>query len=143
LNSRFVFAMLVALLALLALSQGCGRSEPPQLPRSVPADGLYQFLADEYASNSTRLQLRIEERQLFSILLVITNIDENKVQQHLRKPALEMDSYVECEFKNREQVRQLNKGNTIEVYGFLKDAFAKNFGLQNNAVKLGDCHYVT
>ena len=74
---------------------------------------------------------------------MITNIEENRVQQHLRKPTLEMDSYVECEFKNREQVRQLNKGDTIEVYGFLKDAFAKNFGLQSYAVKLGDCNYLT
>ena len=84
----------------------------------------------------------IEERQLYSILLEITNIEDNRVQQHLRRPTLAMDSYVECQFKNREQVRLLRKGNTIEVYGFLKEAFAMKFGLQGYAVKLEDCGYV-
>ena len=55
--------------------------------------------------------------------MVITKIEGRKIQQHFAQPLGEPDQYIECEFKDENQVIPLNVDQSIDVYGKLHEAF--------------------
>ena len=141
-NANIVRCMLVVVVAALVATMACGRDEPKEIPTAVRAEKFYRFIAEDYASNPTRVVERISGSEIFALILTITNIEGAKVQQHIAVQEAGFDSYVECEFADKRMVLNLNRGEPVGVYGFLSEAFERRFRPDNKAVKLQDCNFL-
>ena len=127
-------------LTMLAI-HACGEDKPP--PQAVPAPRLHEALANEKQQNPTRLEKRVEGRQLFSVIMTITAIEDSRIQQHLREDPLWQDEYVECEFRSGNAILHLNIGDQVTVAGKLHAAFdKKKFWPDSKAIKIKDCSLV-
>ena len=115
---------------------------PTPTPR--PVENLYQFLASEKQSNETRLGKRVENNEIFGFTGKITEIEDAKIQFHIKERYVMKDEYVECQFNSRNKVLSLNKGSLVTVYGNLDKAFPTgklgDIGFKDNrALKFKNC----
>ena len=138
----FIFSMLVTFFVVLITTASCRHDELPQLPAPMSGVEFYEFILGEHSSNPTRLQDRVQNGQIFSVILLSTAIEVSRILEHIRERALEPDWYVECEFESTQWVLRLNIGETVGVYGHLAEAFDSRIGPDSKAVKLRDCTFL-
>ena len=127
--------------------QACGQPAPSPAPTPTPwrVQELYQFLENEKTSNPTRLEKRVDDKEVFGFTGAITNIEDDKIQFHIAKLDTKKDEYVECEFDDKGGVLSLDAGLQVTAYGRLDAAFPTGplgrFGFKDNqAVKFKNCH---
>lgn len=143
---QFRLSALVPIVVGLALAGilACGQeaATPTPTPRSV--ESFYKWLESEQEKNSERVKHWADHGRLFGLTGEITEIEDGKIQFHIRKTELGKDEFVECEFANSSSVLRLNIGERVTIYGNLHEAFPTGkfgqFGFKDNkAVKLKKC----
>ena len=132
----------VLFLTALVITLACSQADQLRLPAPMNGEEFYRYIQSEHTNNSTRLSAIVKEGKPFSLILTITNIEDAKVQQHIHKQEAGFDNYVQCEFAAERMVLDLNRGETVRVYGFLSEAFERRFQPDNQAVKLRDCNFL-
>ena len=80
---------------------------------------LYDEYQKEHAANPTRLQNRIDSKELRVFEGKITVIEGLKVQFHIERNLIGWDKYVECKFAEKEDILPLNIGSTVQLKGEL------------------------
>ena len=134
-----VYFVAVASLALV-LTISCG--QPIQIPDPIPVEELYEYLSREKVDNPTRLERRVDTRQIISFGGSIEKIEGSAVQFLIEERMAGRDAYVECGFARESAVVRLNRGQQVTVYGKLDEAFAGGLaGITGDglAVKFKDC----
>ena len=117
----------------IALLVSCQQQTSQPLPTSTPFNQLYEFYQGEIKNNPTRLEKRVDDKELRVFHGPITNIEGSKVQFHVERRLIERDKYMECRFRAKESVLHLNVGDRVTVYGYLDGA--------NDVVKFKDCGF--
>ena len=133
----------VVLLSLLACSEG----QPSPTPTPVPVERVEDVYADyqrEKAANPTRLESRIDRKEVRAFQGTIDKIDGSKIQFVINERVGGKDEYVECDLEDSKRVLSINVGNLVTVAGKLDEAFPggklKDLGFKDNrAVKFKDC----
>ena len=146
---KHVFGIFSILTVTTLAGLGCSMSEqglqsptaiPTPTPTPMPGKVLHDRLLAETVDNPTRLKNRVENRQLIRFTIQISSIEDSRIRQYFNGNS---GSYIECEFKHERSVLNLNRGQTVNVYGFLDEAFDKKFMRpDSNSIKFRDCGFL-
>ena len=139
-RKELIYLLVMVTILTLAIQACRNDNAPMRLPQAIKAERLHEDLASVKHNNSTRLEKRVEDRELFVVVMTITNIEGSRIQQHLHKDPNWLDDYAECDFPDRNSILHLNRGDQVTVKGDLHEVFDKKWFLfESGAVKLRDC----
>ncbi len=133
----------VVLLSLLACSEG----QPKPTPTPIPIEQVEDVYADyqrEKTDNPTRLESRIDRKEIRAFQGTIDKIDGSKIQFSIKERAGGKDEYVECDLEDSKRVLSISVGDSVTVAGKLDKAFPGgklgDAGFKDNrAVKFKGC----
>ena len=115
---------------------------PTPTPVAIPSQQVYDYLKEEKDGNSTNFKHIVKGRPTWRFDIKISDIQDNRIQEHFNRPSVEPDSYIECEFKDELAILNLRKGNTYSVYGTLYEAFDNRLlRPDSKAIKFRNCRF--
>lgn len=119
-RSLLVLAAMIAAMPML-LDIGCREPVTIEVPAPRPVVELYQWLLDDKTLNESRSKLREENREVHSFFGPITEIDGSTVRFRIEDRPLQRDTRLDCEFSSERSILSLDAGQTVTLYGFLKE----------------------
>ena len=127
-----IFSLIIITLTIACQPEPIGIPTPTPTP--WPVDQLYGYLHEDKESNPTRSDDWVDQKQVWRFTGKISKIEDNRIQFHIETRLGQKDDYVECRFKTKDYVLNLNRNQTVNVLGKLDKV--------SNAVKFKDCEFL-
>ena len=124
--SRLVF--LPVFLVLVVLLAACGNGLPTPTGTPVPTPTaqavveLYEFFQAEKERNPVRFDRIMEDEDLFGFTGIVSRIDGSTIRFHIAERRLRRDLFVECEFRESQDMLSLSVGEKATLYGKIDKA---------------------